>query len=328
MKKTAKIISLAVSIAMVLSVVFTIAINVSAADTTAFEVVSEKSEGKVVLTVNLKAGGFNAIDAQFEMSEGVTCESIKQGETWKAFKSEQEDNGQPAVFTGNAANGKFGAATAATFDKTGDFVVATFNVDDESEFTITFKVDSCKLTEGEAENEVVPTIENATYSYVPEEPTSEEPTSEEPTSEEPTSEEPTSEEPTSEEPTSEEPTSEEPTSEEPTSEEPTSEEPTSEEPTSEEPTSEEPTSEEPVSDEPTSDEPTTTIIADDETTTVADDDETTTFVDDAAANVPATGTEKESPNTGTSGIVIGAIVTAISGAAVTLVLRRKNESED
>ena len=83
--------------------------------------------------------------------------------------------------------------------------------------------------------------------------------------------------------------------------------------------------------EPT--EPTNPVTPADPSTDKKDDkkDDTSAKADKSAekGNTAATGTDAISPNTGdVSKAAVCAIVTAMSGAAITLVLRKKNESEE
>ena len=355
MKKTAKLISIVLCLMIAFGTVFAIAVNVSAAGAPSFELLTEKVDDDTIsVTVKLVSGGFNAFNGGFEATEGVKCTSIKQGKTWRDFKNNEEDEGKPVAFVSNIANGQVGCSNVTTFEEKGDFIVATFDVDFSKAFSISFKTEVCKVDD----SDVSSAVKSATYEYVPESVDPTEPSKPEEPTEPSKPEEPTEpskpEEPTEpskpEEPTEpskpEEPTEpskpEEPTEpskpEEPTEpskpEEPTEpskpEEPTEpskpEEPT--EPSKpEDPTK--PV--EPT--EPTNTVTPADPSTDKKDDkkDDTSAKADKSAekGNTAATGTDAISPNTGdVSKAAVCAIVTTMSGAAITLVLRKKNESEE
>ena len=139
------------------------------ADAPEFELSAEKCENNIlILTVNLVSGGFNAIDAQFEYSDNVDCISLKQGNTWKSFKAENNESGYTVAFTNNAESGQISAATVNCFDVNGDFVVAEFEVDYSKEFSIAFKTTSCFIKDGDYESDVTSLIKEVSYNYIPE----------------------------------------------------------------------------------------------------------------------------------------------------------------
>ena len=298
MKKTAKLISIVLCLMIAFGTVFAIAVNVNAAGAPSFELLTEKVDDDTIsVTVKLVSGGFNAFNGVFEVTDGVKCTKIKQGSAWKDFKYNEEEEGNPIVpVVGNPDTGMFGCSCVTTFEEKGEFVVATFDVDFSKAFSITLKTDVCKV----GDNDVTSAVKSATYEYVPESVDPTDPSKPEDPTEPSKPEEPT----------------------EPSKPEEPTEPSKPEEPT--EPSKpEDPTK--PV--EPT--EPTNPVTPADPSTDKKDD--TSAKADKSAekGNTAATGTDAISPNTGdVSKAAVCAIVTTMSGAAITLVLRKKNESEE
>lgn len=139
------------------------------ADAPEFELSCEKGEDNILtLAVNLVSGGFNAIDVQFECSDNVECVSLKQGNTWKEFKADNNETGYTVAFTSNAASYQISAATINRFDINGDFVIAEFEVDYTKEFTITFKTSSCFIKDGDNESDVTSLVKDVSFTFTPE----------------------------------------------------------------------------------------------------------------------------------------------------------------
>ena len=164
MKKTAKIISLAITLVMILSIVVTLAINAGAASAPSFGLVTQKVDDNTIsVTVNLESGGFNAFNGGFNTSDGVKCTSIKQGNTWKNFKDAEEDSNKPVAFVSNPANGKVGCSNVSVFENKGDFIVATFDVDPSKDYSISFDTEVCKVED----SDVSSAVKSVKYEYKP-----------------------------------------------------------------------------------------------------------------------------------------------------------------
>lgn len=172
MKKTAKIISLILCLIMALSVVFTAAINASAANAPSFSVSSSLSGDKLTLSVSMTSGGFNALNVKFTSSGAANCTKLSLGKAFIDFRNELEDKGETApIYSTNANTGLAGFASVQTYDKTGTFLVAEFEVDNSKKYSVNFAVDTCKVTEDGTDYAVTPKVANATYSHTPEAPT-------------------------------------------------------------------------------------------------------------------------------------------------------------
>ena len=289
MNKTAKIISVILSISIVLGVTVALVFSAFAVDAPSFSIVTKSNDGKnLVVSINLEGGKFNALDFSFD-AKGLTCTAIKNGAALKNAVMEDEtdliSSNNPAAPEGKS---NFSGSATKAYDIKGEFLTATFTVDSE-DYSLGLKFDSCAITDDSgASVSVTPSFtSDVKATAAPTEAPTEEPT------EAPT-EEPT-EAPT-EEPT-EAPT-EEPT-EAPT-EEPT-EAPT-EEPT--EAPAEDPT--EAPAEDPTE------APAEEPTEAPAED---TTAVDGDVVN----------PNTGDSATATAAIASLLALSAAAVVALRKKE---
>lgn len=156
MKKTAKIISLAITFVMILSIVVTLAINAGAASNPDLNVSYTQKGNTVTAVVSVANGGINSLDGQFVTSGGATCTKIVSGSDWRDV-----DN---ANFVANKNNGKISAAATGTLSN-GDFAVATFEVDDSKDYSIEFTVDVCKVLEDNDDVNVTPKINNASKNH-------------------------------------------------------------------------------------------------------------------------------------------------------------------
>ena len=156
MKKTAKIISLAITFVMILSIVVTLAINAGAASNPDLNVSYTQKGNTVTAVVSVANGGINSLDGQFVTSGGAKCTKIVSGSDWRDV-----DNSN---FVSNKNNGKISAAATGTLSN-GDFAVATFEVDDSKDYSIEFTVDVCKVLEDNNDVKVTPKINNATKSH-------------------------------------------------------------------------------------------------------------------------------------------------------------------
>ena len=210
MKKTAKIISLAITLVMILSIVVTLAINASAASAPKFELVAEKIDNKTLnITVNLVSGGFKALDGQLsDSSDDVVCKSIKLGNAWKEFRDAEDEAERPASYAVNSETGKVAFAHVSNFENKGTVFVATYTVDFNKEFSITFDTTSCRVSDNGNESDVTNEVANATYKFKPSgsDPTESKPTESKPTESKPTESKPTESKPTESKPTESKPT--------------------------------------------------------------------------------------------------------------------------
>ncbi len=186
MKKTAKIISLAITLVMILSIVVTLAINAGAASDPDLNVSYTQKGNTVTAVISVTDGGINSLDGQFVTSGGATCSKIVSGSDWQ--------NVDNSMFIKNESNGKISAAATGTLSK-GNFAVATFDVDDSKDYSIEFKVTKCTVTD-ESNNliNVNPKIEHSSTSHSA--PSSSKPTESKPTESKPTESKPTSAKPT------------------------------------------------------------------------------------------------------------------------------------
>lgn len=141
MKKTAKILALVLSLIMVLSVSSAFFISANAAASPSLNVTQTgKSGNTVTVAVNLTDGSFNAMDFQFNTSEGVTCESISASGGY-----------------GNKTNGKVSMASIDGYSK-GQVITATFKVPEEGSYSITGSASSCTVTTENGNKSVSPSI--------------------------------------------------------------------------------------------------------------------------------------------------------------------------
>lgn len=167
LKKSLPIVLLVISFIFVSSA--GIVSTAFSADAPEFKLTGEKGDNNILtLTVDLVSGGFNAIDAHFECSDNVECISLKQGNTWKDFKADNNETGYTVAFTSNAASSQISAATVNFFDIAGDFFVAEFEVDYSEEFSITLKTTSCFIKDGDYESDVTSLVKDVSYNHSPE----------------------------------------------------------------------------------------------------------------------------------------------------------------
>lgn len=164
MKKGAKIISIVLSVAMVLSLVWAFAVNSLAADAPVFAVKEvSKKYNTVTVEVNLLSGSFNALDLNFRYSRGVKLKTIEQG---SAFKT----SGAMAMLNPNAntsADQSHASMVAiGGYNQKGQMLVATFQVPFASDYSISVYATDCRITVGNDNVEVKPTVkESVSYKY-------------------------------------------------------------------------------------------------------------------------------------------------------------------
>ena len=164
MKKSAKIISAVLSVAMVLSLVWAFAVNSLAADAPVFAVKEvSKKYNTVTVEVNLLSGSFNALDLNFSYSKGVKLKTIEQG---SAFKT----SGAMAMLNPNAntsADQSHASMVAiGGYNQKGQMLVATFQVPFASDYSISVYATDCRITVGNDNVEVKPTVkESVSYKY-------------------------------------------------------------------------------------------------------------------------------------------------------------------
>ncbi len=164
MKKSAKIISVVLSVAMVLSLVWAFAVNSLAADAPVFAVKEvSKKYNTVTVEVNLLSGSFNALDLNFSYSKGVKLKTIEQG---SAFKT----SGAMAMLNPNAntsADQSHASMVAiGGYNQKGQMLVATFQVPFASDYSISVYATDCRITVGDDNVEVKPTVkESVSYKY-------------------------------------------------------------------------------------------------------------------------------------------------------------------
>ena len=164
MKKGAKIISVVLSVAMVLSLVWAFTVNSLAADAPVFAVKEvSKKYNTVTVEVNLLSGSFNALDLNFRYSRGVKLKTIEQG---SAFKT----SGAMAMLNPNAntsADQSHASIVAIDgYNQKGQMLVATFQVPFASDYSISVYATDCRITVGNDNVEVKPTVkESVSYKY-------------------------------------------------------------------------------------------------------------------------------------------------------------------
>ncbi len=139
MKNLKKILAAVLCLIMVMGTCSVFAINASAVSGPSFSLEETAKDGsKVTMELKLKKGGFNALDFQFVMSSGVTCESIKINEALTGSK--------------NTANGKvslvYSTSPIAPFEEKATVVTAVFNVPASGSYSITGKVENCAVCDG------------------------------------------------------------------------------------------------------------------------------------------------------------------------------------
>ena len=152
MKKGAKIISIVLSVAMVLSLVWAFAVK---------EV--SKKYNTVTVEVNLLSGSFNALDLNFRYSRGVKLKTIEQGSALKT-------SGAMAMLNPNAntsADQSHASMIAiGGYNQKGQMLVATFQVPFASDYSISVYATDCRITVGNDNVEVKPTVkESVSYKY-------------------------------------------------------------------------------------------------------------------------------------------------------------------
>lgn len=164
MKKGAKIISVVLSVAMVLSLVWAFAVNSLAADAPVFAVKEvSKKYNTVTVEVNLLSGSFNALDLNFRYSRGVKLKTIEQGSALKT-------SGAMAMLNPNAntsADQSHASMIAIDgYNQKGQMLVATFQVPFASDYSISVYATDCRITVGNDNVEVKPTVkESISYKY-------------------------------------------------------------------------------------------------------------------------------------------------------------------
>lgn len=164
MKKGAKIISIVLSVAMVLSLVWAFAVNSLAADAPVFAVKEvSKKYNTVTVEVNLLSGSFNALDLNFRYSRGVKLKTIEQGSALKT-------SGAMAMLNPNAntsADQSHASMIAIDgYNQKGQMLVATFQVPFASDYSISVYATDCRITVGNDNVEVKPTVkESVSYKY-------------------------------------------------------------------------------------------------------------------------------------------------------------------
>lgn len=164
MKKGAKIISVVLSVAMVLSLVWAFTVNSLAADAPVFAVKEvSKKYNTVTVEVNLLSGSFNALDLNFRYSRGVKLKTIEQGSALKT-------SGAMAMLNPNAntsADQSHASMIAIDgYNQKGQMLVATFQVPFASDYSISVYATDCRITVGNDNVEVKPTVkESISYKY-------------------------------------------------------------------------------------------------------------------------------------------------------------------
>lgn len=146
MNRTSKIVAFILSLVMVLGLASAFTLSASAETAPSFNVKQVSQEdNKVTVAVDLTSGEFNAVDFQFNTSDGVKCESINV-------------NGGVMGVT-NTANGKVSAASTNTYSTPGTFITATFTVPEEGSYSITGSASGAAITvtgeDGTLENKSV-----------------------------------------------------------------------------------------------------------------------------------------------------------------------------
>lgn len=146
MNKTSKIISFILSIVMVLGVASAFTMCASAEDATAptLNVKQISQDGnQVTVGVDLASGGFNALDFQFNTSEGVTCNEITVNSG--VFSSSNPKNGQVAAISTNG------------YSTSGNLITATFTVPEDKEYSISGTSTNCSVSTKDASGNITDT---------------------------------------------------------------------------------------------------------------------------------------------------------------------------
>ncbi|MBQ8227716.1 MAG: hypothetical protein IJZ88_01750 [Clostridia bacterium] len=133
MTKSAKIISLLLSVVMLLSVVSAMAISSFAADAPTISVVEKSRDGeKIILNVVVSEGYVNAVDIKFTMS-GVKCESVK-------------DLTGAGMGNANASGNSSHYSVASTQPLDGDLAQVVIKVTNEEKYSFSLNIDECMVT--------------------------------------------------------------------------------------------------------------------------------------------------------------------------------------
>lgn len=173
MKKEAKIISVILSIAMILSLLSALAVHSFAVEAPVFSVKEvSKKYNTVTVEVNLVSGSFNALDLNFTTSKGVKIKTISEGSAVK-----NAADALPMINVGaNTAEGYSQVAIVSIqgYKVKGQLVVATFQVPYASDYSISIDVTDCRVTVGDDNVEVKPSV-SSSVSFKYEKPTKTEP---------------------------------------------------------------------------------------------------------------------------------------------------------
>lgn len=140
MKNLKKILAAVLCLIMLMGTCSAFAISASAVSGPTFSLEETSNEnGKVTMELKLQKGGFNALDFQFVMPAGVTCESITINSQLTGSK--------------NVANGKVSAVYSTddvtAFSEKTTIVTAVFNVSSAASAKITGRVENCAICSGE-----------------------------------------------------------------------------------------------------------------------------------------------------------------------------------
>lgn len=169
MKNSAKIISIVLSVAMVLSIACAFAVNSFAVSAPVFSVKEiSKKYNTVTVEVNLVSGSFNSLDLNFSYSKNVKIKTIEYGSALKTANAMVSLN--PNANT-SADHSHVSMVATSGYNQTGQMIVATFQVPYMSDYTISIHVTDCRVTVGNNNVEVKPTV-SSSVSYKYEKPTS------------------------------------------------------------------------------------------------------------------------------------------------------------
>lgn len=146
MKKTAKILSIILSISMVLGVTIALVVSAFAVDAPAFEIKEvSAANGQLVASINLKSGTFNSLDMAFRTT-GLKCTAIKPGADQPA--------GALVGSTSVNATGDLSNISVVAMDgysQKGEMYVVTFDITEE-EYSFDIEVTSCSITDSNYNN--------------------------------------------------------------------------------------------------------------------------------------------------------------------------------
>ena len=225
MNRLAKVLSVVLSAAIVLSVTAVLLISAFAADVPTFSLnVKSETDSEVVVTVNLDSGEFKAIDLALQANSAISgCKNAGISSAVKDFRNDSEERGNVMSSASNKDTMKFSMATVEAYKTVGSVVEFTLSKAAAAKITkddVSLVVTSCVVDKDAVKANVVNNLPAA------EAPADDETTTEAPADDETTTEAPADDETTTEAPADDETTTEAPADDETTTEETPAEDPT------------------------------------------------------------------------------------------------------